>query len=162
MYRRKAIFNALLLLFLGLMDLQAQESIAATGSNASGSGGTANYTVGLVTYRTNIGSGGSEAQGVEHAFEIFVITGLEEAKGITLLYSIYPNPATDILILKIEGELQTQYVVSLFDINGIRLENKKIEGVETSFVMKNLIPGTYFLKVTNNNQEVKAFKIIKK
>lgn len=106
MSKRKVIFITWILLCLGLTGLQAQEAIAAAGGNASGNGGTANYTVGQVVYKTNIGSGGSEAQGVEYAFEIFVMTGLEEAKGITLQYSIYPNPATDVLILKIEGELQ--------------------------------------------------------
>jgi len=65
------------------------------------------------------------------------------------------------LTLKIEGEVKTQYTVSLYDLNGICVVYKKISDVETSIDMKNLVRATYFLKVTGNNKEVKTFKIIK-
>ena len=49
----------------------------------------------------------------------------------------------------------------LYDMNGKLLENKKVTGNETSIVMSNLVPATYFVKVTEGNKEVKTFKIIK-
>jgi len=45
------------------------------------------------------------AQGVQQPCEISIGTGIEEVEGITLQCSVYPNPATDILMLKIEGGL---------------------------------------------------------
>lgn len=152
----------ILLLGIGLRGLQAQETIAASGGDASGSGGTISYTVGQVFYSAGTGTGGSESQGVQQPFEISVLTGIEEGKSITLECSVYPNPVTEMLMLKIEGKLQAQYVVSLYDMNAIRLEHKKIIGTEISIDMKNRVPATYFLVVTGNNKEIKSFKIIKK
>ena len=122
------------------------------------------YTVGQVVYTTNTGTNGSVAQGVQQPFEISVVTGIEEAKGITLQCSAYPNPTTDFLTLKVDAStsLSTQSMeYQLFDINGKLLENKKVEDDETSIVMSNLVPATYFLKIIQNNKEIKTFKIIK-
>ena len=167
MRHKKAKLSAVLLLGLGLTALQAQEAIPATGGNASGSGGSVSYTVGQVVYTTNTGTSGTVTQGVQQPFEIFVVTGLEEAKAITLQCMAYPNPTSDYLILKFEGKVQTQCFASLYDITGKLLENKKIESNETSIDMSNLAPATYFLKVlqtknASSQQEVKTFKIIKK
>jgi len=161
MKQNKVKLIVILLLAIGFAGLQAQEAITTTGGNASGSGGSVSYSVGQVVYTTNTGTTGSVAQGVQQPFDITVVTGLEEAKGITLQYSVYPNPVTDVLTLRIEGEVKTQYAVSLYDVNGICVVNKKISDAETSIDMKNLVRATYFLKVTGNNKEVKTFKIIK-
>ena len=167
MRHKKLKLSAILLLGLGLTGLQAQETIPATGGNASGSGGSASYSVGQVVYTTNTGANGSVAQGVQQPFEISVvtgITGIEEAKGINLSVSAYPNPTTDFLILKVDASasLSIQSLsYQLFDMNGKRLQNKKIEGNETSIAMSNLVPATYFVKVLQGNKEVKTFKIIK-
>ena len=142
--------------------LQAQTSVNATGGNASGSGGSVSYSVGQVVYTTNTGTNGSVAQGVQQPFEISEVTGIKEAKGITLQCSAYPNPTTDFLTLKIEGNVKMQYTASLFDMNGKLLKSKIADGIETTISMKTFVPATYFLKVIQGEKEVKTFKIIKK
>ena len=162
MRHKKLKLSAVFLLGLGLTGLQAQTAVPATGGNASGSGGTVNYSVGQVVYTTNTGgSNGTVAQGVQQPFEISVVTGLDEAKGINLAVSAYPNPTTDFLNLKVENYDNTNLSYKLFDISGKLLETKKITGNETSIVMSNLVPATYFIKVTEGNKEIKTFKIIK-
>ena len=81
---------------------------------------------------------------------------------------VYPNPTTDFLILKINGnDVQTrhvlshQYIASLYDMKGKLLESKKLTSNETTITMENFVVGTYFLKVANNQKEIKTFKIIK-
>jgi len=161
---KKLKFSALLLLGLGLTGLQAQESVNATGGNASGSGGTVAYSVGQVVYTTNIGTNGSVAQGVQQPFEISVVTGLEEAKGINLTVSAYPNPTTDYLTLEVDASttLSIQSMAyQLYDMQGKLLQNEKITSNQASIVMSNLVPATYFVKVIQSNKELKTFKIIK-
>ena len=46
-------------------------------------------------------------------------------------------------------------------MQGKLLQNEKITGNETSIVMNNLVPATYFVKVIQSKKEVKTFKIIK-
>ncbi|MEI6090137.1 MAG: T9SS type A sorting domain-containing protein [bacterium] len=153
---------ALLLFSIGLTGLYAQESIPASGGNASGTGGSISYTVGQVVYKTNSGTTGSEAQGVQQPYEISVVSVLDEPKGITLKCSAYPNPVADFLKLTIENLSTVSLTYQLYDVNAKLLDNKKIEGNETRISMSNFSAGTYFLKVTNsNNLEVKSFKIIK-
>lgn len=152
---------ALLLFGLGLTVLQAQESSNATGGSASGSGGSATYSVGQVVYTTNTGTNGSVAQGVQQPFEISIATGVDEAQGISLMISAFPNPTTDYLTLKVENFQLSTLHYQLFDINGKLLRNEKLTSKHTIIAMSNLVPATYFLKVTETDKEVKTFKIIK-
>lgn len=150
------------LLFLSANAILAQESIPASGGNASGSGGSVSYTVGQVVYTTNTGTNGSVAQGVQQPYEISVVTGIEQFKNINLTCTAFPNPTTDFLTLKIEGDIHTHFIASLFDLNGKLLKTTDIENSEAIIPMGIYVPATYFLRVTNNNQEIKSFKIIKK
>lgn len=165
--RPKQILLSVLLLFgLGSTGLRAQESVNSTGGNASGSGGSASYSIGQVFYITNTGSNGSVAEGVQQPYEISVITELEVAKGINLSVSAYPNPATDYLILEVKDFELSNLHFELYDTQGKLLQSEKITGYKTSIVLSNLIPATYFVKVIVStqgiaSQEVKTFKIIK-
>lgn len=161
MRHKRLKLSAVLLLGLGLTGLQAQETIPATGGNATGSGGSASYSVGQVVYTTNTGTNGSVAQGVQQPFEISVVTGIEQTKGINLSVSAYPNPATDFLMLKVENYDNGNLSYQLFDMNSKLLQNKKVTSNQTSIVMSNLVPATYFVKVIQENKEVKTFKVIK-
>jgi hypothetical protein len=159
-YRRLRLIT-ILLLGLGLTGLQAQESVNASGGNASGSGGATSYSVGQVVYSTNTGTTGTVAQGVQQPLEISVVTGLEEAKGINLSVKAYPNPTTDYLTLEVKDFELSTLTFQLFDVQGRLLQNEKITGNPTRIVMGNLLPSTYFLKITQANKELKTFKIIK-
>ena len=125
MRHKRLKLSAVLLLGLGLTGLQAQTSVNATGSNASGSGGSVSYSVGQVVYTTNTGTNGSVAQGVQQPFEISVVTGLEEAKGINLSVTAYPNPTTDYLTLSIADFDASKLSYQLYDMNGKLLQNEK-------------------------------------
>jgi hypothetical protein len=156
--------SVLLLLGLGLTGLYAQEAIPATGGNASGSGGSASYSIGQDVYTTITGSNGSVAQGVQQPYEISVVTSIGEAIGIKPDITAYPNPATDFITLKVDASITfsiQSMSYQLSDISGKLLENKKLTSNETSIDMKNLVPSIYFLKVTSNHKEVITFKIIK-
>jgi hypothetical protein len=161
MIHKKVIVGALLLLGISLTGLHAQETVSAAGGNDSGSGGSVSYTVGQVLYTTIIGTNGSVAQGVQQPYEISVVSGLEEASGINLVCSAWPNPAFDILTLKVENQKTEKLSFQLYDINGKLLENRKITSRETSISMGNYIPAVYFLKVTSNSKEAKIFRIVK-
>ena len=139
----------------------AQQSTNASGGKASGGSGSASYSVGQVVNATIGGKNGMLTQGVQQAYEISVTTELAEAKGINLTVSAYPNPTTDYLILKVESDNKANLWYQFFDLHGKLLESKKIESNETSILTSNLLRSTYFLKVTQDNKELKTFKIIK-
>ena len=161
MRHKKLKLSAVLLLGLGLTGLQAQESVNATGGNASGNGGSASYTFGQVVYTTNTGTNGSVAQGVQQSYEISAETGIEESKGINLTMTAYPNPTSDYLTLSVDNIELSNLSYQLYDMKGKLLQNGKITDNPTSIVMNNLVPASYFVKVFQGNKEVKTFKVIK-
>ena len=155
---------SILVLTIGLVHLNlfAQVDVSASGGDASSVSGSTSYSVGQVVYTTNTGIDGSVAQGVQQPYEISVVTAIKEAKGINLSVSAYPNPTTDYLTLSIKEFDISNVSYQLLDMNGKLLQNEKITGNQPSIVMSNLVPATYFVKVTESNKEVKTFKIIKK
>lgn len=154
------------ILFLGCCllgwgtSLKAQQGTAASGGEASGTGGTVSYTVGQVDYMAISVTGyGKVDQGIQQAFEIFSV-GIDDQGGINLTSTVYPNPAVESLTLKIDGEI-TGLVYQLYDDNGKLIGSEKIEGSETTIDMSQLAVARYFLKIINNNKELKTFKVIK-
>jgi len=157
--KHKKTITTVAFLLLGLGGLHAQESRSATGGEASGTGGTTSYTVGQMFYTTQTGTNGNTiAQGVQHPYEIFVVTGIPETS-INLELSVYPNPTTNVLNLKVENV--DGLIYQLFDMQGKLLENKTVVNTNTTINVENLPSSTYFLKVTKNSQVTKTFKIIK-
>ncbi len=157
--KQKKVKLSVLLLGLGLT-AQAQQATTATGGNASGSGGTVAYSIGQIVYTTNMGTNGSVAQGVQQPYEISIVLGIDN-HSIKLELTAYPNPTTNFLTLNVgKAELSTLNF-QLYDISGKLIENRKIISNTETIGMENLPSATYFLKVTNNNNEIKTFKIIK-
>ena len=155
--KQKKIISVVFL-FLGLGVIYAQETVSATGGDATGSGGTVSYSVGQVVYTTAMGTNGSVAQGVQQPYEVSVTTGVYETS-INLEMNVYPNPTTNYLILKVEDADKFSY--QLFDMQGKVIENNIVIANSTTIKMKEFPKATYFLKITSNNQVIKTFKIIK-
>jgi len=155
----------ILLIFFGLCNLHAQEAIPAAGGEAIGSGGSVCYTVGQVVYTTSIGTNGnSVAEGVQQPYEISVVSGIPVVKDISLNVSAYPNPTSNYLTIKVDA-LTLLSIRSLkyqmFDINGKLLQSKKLTSKETSISMEKYIPASYFVKIYENQNKIKTFKIVK-
>jgi hypothetical protein len=152
------------ILLLSAVFAQAQTTATTSGGEATGSGGSVSYSVGQVVYTTNTGINGSVAQGVQQPYEISDVTGIEEATGITLLVSAYPNPTTDFLNLKVDASatLSTQVMqYQLYDMQGRLLKSEKLQGTETQIQMSNYRHATYFVRVISENKTIKEFKVIK-
>lgn len=160
--KHKQILISVAFLLLGLGGLHAQTSINATGGDASGSGGSVSYSVGQIVYTTNTGANGSVTQGVQQSYEISAVTGIDEAKGINLTVTAYPNPTSDYLTLRIVEFDISNLSYQMYDMNGKLLQNEKITGNRTSIFMSKLVPANYFVKIIQENKEIKTFKIIKK
>ncbi len=150
----------ILLLGIGLTTAHAQTAVTTLGGNASSSSGSLSYSVGQLVFNTNSGSNGSVTQGVQQPYEIFEVLGVEEIDVAISLYA-YPNPTTDFITLKVENRDKNELSYQIFDIGGRLLADKKVLGNETNIQVSQLVSATYFLKIFQNNKEVKTFKIIK-
>ncbi|MBA7539029.1 hypothetical protein ES705_31307 [subsurface metagenome] len=158
---RTTSFIIALSLGMGLTGLYAQEAITTAGSNASGNGGSASYTIGQVAFQTHLGTNGSVAEGIQQAYEISVVSAIEETEGIDLSLIAYPNPTTDYLTLEVKDIEFSNLNFQLYNMQGKLLQKEKITETETQIDMSGLVPSTYFVKVVKDNKEIKIYKIIK-
>ena len=156
--KHKKTITSITFLLLGLGGLHAQETVTTSGGDATGTGGTASYSVGQVMYTTATGTNGSIAQGVQQPYEISVTTGVNKTT-INLELSVYPNPTTDYLTLKVEDNTELNY--QIYDNHGKVIANKKVTATTSTINLESLPKATYFLNVVNNSQVLKTFKIIK-
>jgi hypothetical protein len=156
-----------ILLFLGITGLQAQESIPASGGMAYGYGGTVSYSVGQVVYTVNSEITGSVAQGVQQPYEILSESGSDQATGISLQCSVYPNPVEKVLTLQVQYYIDESVTYSLYDATSQLLKTEMVNNKKTLIIMSYLPPSTYYLVVDQKKQKnsphvTKTFKIIKK
>ena len=146
---------------VAITGMNLHEVILTTGGSATGSNGSSSYSMGQLVDIYNSGTNGSVTQGIQQAFEISVISGVENTS-ITLQCSVYPNPSTDFVRLNTDKTNLQNPSYQLYDINGKLMEMKDITKSETSIVMSRYLPSIYFLKVLSSNHIIKSFKIIKK
>jgi hypothetical protein len=142
------------------LSAKAQESAVSSGGTASGSTGKVTYSIGLTNWQTFSSNTGSVAAGVQHPYDIKVISGIG-VTGITLEMSLYPNPTPDMLNLRIKSPMTETLSMILYDLNGSVLEQKQITQSDTQLFLGKVVAGTYFLKVYTTQNEIKTFKIIK-
>jgi hypothetical protein len=157
--KQKKIKFSVLLFGLSLTIL-AQQATIPCGNNASGSGGTLSYSLGQTVYITHENSNGSVAQGVQQPYEISSVLGIDD-KSFELDLTAYPNPTSTFLTLKSSHIKNSNLDFELYEVNGKLIERRKIISNNETILIENLPSGAYILKVSNNNNEFKTFKIIK-
>ena len=158
---KKILFVLLLCVFWPVF-VAAQETLPATGGNGIGSGGSVSYTVGQIFYSTISGTNGSVVQGVQQPYEISVVTALKNTEELNLECLVYPNPTNGLTKLVFKSPDYENLIFRLYDFNGVLLQVKKVESMETDISLDNLSSSIYLLKVIKNNLEVKVFKIVKR
>jgi len=77
-----------------------------------------------------------------------VVTALDELPGLDFEISAFPNPATEIVKLKIIKESIAGMQYFLYDMNGNLVLQNRIEGAETEIPFTDLSPAEYILKVS--------------
>jgi hypothetical protein len=138
----------------------AQTNIVAAGINATGSGGTVNYTVGPIIFKKP--NGQPSTDGLQQPFEILTLSSVD-FNTTSIELSFYPNPTvTDLhLLLKNRGSDVFYFQLSSLDGKTI-VSAQKILTEDTIVNMESYPKGIYLLQVTSGNENIKTFKIIKR
>ena len=156
----KNIIILSIILIAGTITGLAQSNMVVSGSTTTGSNGTATYTLGQIEYKTYDGASGTVSQGMQQPFEISTWTGIDLAQ-IKLIAGVYPNPTFGNVILAVDKYDFTNLKYQLYDINGKIILIGKVKQNKTEIEMSSLPSASYFLKITDNKNILKTFKIIK-
>jgi carboxypeptidase T len=81
--------------------------------------------------------------------------------------SVYPNPVTDILNVKINSAITEQYVISISDMAGRKIFEEKVfssaSGIQSTIDLRKQASQLFILTVTNSKNEIVATqKLVKK
>lgn len=165
-YKKKRLLvsklNLLLFLLFSFLipNMHSQNTVVVAGGDAIGTVGKVSYSVGQIAYTYASGTNGSVNQGVQQPFEISTL-GNDNFSNITLEMSVFPNPTTNNVTLKISDLSTENLSYQLSDVAGKQISNQKITDPEIQVNMENLTSAIYFLSVSNQNKTIKTFKVIK-
>ena len=150
----------IIVLFCAIQLVNAQETISVSAVEATGSGGKVSYTIGQLVYTNPTTAAGSLNQGIQQSIE-FVTLSNPELTAVTLKAVTYPNPTTDFIILALKDANLTGVSYTMYDLLGRFVNKGTVTTFETKIGMKSVPIGVYILRVQQNNQALKTFKIIK-
>ena len=144
------------------ISLFAQSAVVPTGGTASGSGGSVSYTVGQIADQKVEGNGRYVIEGVQQPYEIQVV-GINSYPGINLSAMVYPNPTSDKVVLSIRDyEIPSSgLMLQVYDLNGKQLKTMVIKDADTEVDFSAFAAATYHLRVLNQKQLLKTFKVVK-
>ena len=84
----------------------------------------------------------------------------EEAELATI--SVYPNPTTDYINIKIEGNSSSNWDVKVLDMNGRIVRNTAFNGNAYNMNISEFATGIYTLQLVSDNGDIQNIRIIKK
>jgi len=157
----RKFYSIILLFVLSATMSFAQNAVTVSGGEANGNSGSVSYSIGQTFYSANVGSNGQVSEGVQQPYEIYDVTEVQSVISGAISLSAFPNPTSDFLTLRIDGDYIDGLSCAMFDISGKEIMQQRITSSQTSLDVQQLPPATYFVRVTKGKNEVKTFKIVK-
>ena len=157
---KKTIFT-LSILFIGITAM-SQSDIVPLGGTATGSGGSATYTIGQPAIQRIQNGNTYIIEGVQQPYEIQTV-GVDNHPGITLEAIVYPNPTRNVVHLRIRNyEIPAEGLkAQLYDNNGRLLRIIDVTDLETEIDMNAYPSATSQLRVLDGKNLLKTFKVVK-
>ena len=84
---------------------------------------------------------------------------LDIEKAMVSDIEIYPNPASEFLIIELYSESILNTDISITDLSGKTILTKKLNSLKTAVDIKHLSPGLYLLNI-QNNETINSIKVI--
>ena len=147
---------------------QQLEVVATSGDFYKKSSGSISWTLGEVAIETLSETNYILTQGFQQSK--LTVTAINDLKVPGIELSVYPNPTNSFLSIEVKTDKQRDLLLSLFDLNGRLILQKKMTGNKQTINMQNYKSGTYILKVMLEKDSsrkdtmhcVSTFRIIKK
>jgi hypothetical protein len=152
------LIPALTLVFC--LSAKSQQVLSTTGSHVQNNQGMLSWTLGEPFITTLTSDENMLTQGFHQGK--LTVTAIMEKNILPFSITAYPNPAIEILHLKIEPETSARLQYLLYSLHGQLLSESPISGSITEISFNDLKPGLYFVKILQDTREQKIFKVLKK
>lgn len=158
--RKKLLLSICGFLLACAITINAQTSINSSGGKATGSGGSASYSVGQVFNQTYSSTSGTVSEGVQQPIELMA-TGVDNIQSFLQAFAVYPNPVKQYLHLQKKQEDGINTTYRLIDLNGKILKSGKVTSNLQTIDLQGFAASVYFLEFIQPNKKPQTFKIIK-
>ena len=151
-----------LIAFFASFTIHAQQTVDASGGDATGSGGSASYSVGQIVYTTHTGSNGSISQGVQQSYEIFTLSNAALST-VNLVATTYPNPTSGVINISLAMDETSKVEINVINSLGqVVLNDVQSTDGEISLDLSNLPTGLYSVQVgVDNNVATEMISLVK-
>jgi predicted nuclease of predicted toxin-antitoxin system len=135
--------------------------IAPAGGYKDTTMGSLSWTLGEPVIVTLVATDNILTQGFQQGS--FTVSEMIVSKDLDFAITVFPNPSTDYVVLKVDNSKSKSLSYFLSNVDGKILSTDKLISSEQQISLSNCAKGTYLLSVQNENGQVlKSFKIIKK
>lgn len=142
----------------------APQSVNCGGTKMTQTNGSLSFTVGELVVLSQTDSDGNTLGGGFTAGATLTTASIQETDAAVLGVSVFPNPTSDLVNIRINYSSIEHVVVSINDLQGKVVYNGKYAGVSNVIGIStaSFAAGTYMLTLKNlNNQVLGTYKIIK-
>jgi hypothetical protein len=155
-FLKNAIFTMVLFSLLITLSVSAQEVVSTQGDSYSNASGNIDFTIGEVVINTGTDGTNDITQGFHQTNWNFL--GVEDfAPNYEAI--IFPNPTEDVLNIRTSTFENVTY--TLYDALGKLVMQNILSVEQTPIQVSQLAPGSYYLTLNNQTQNLKTFKLIK-
>jgi len=158
---KRTFIHGFFLILCTAVQVNAQKTVLTAGSNATGSNGSASYSIGQIDF-TSKGTNNQIMEGVQQAYEIITLSTTETSGSDKKDILLYPNPFKDFIFLDFTTNDYRNSEYQLFDSSGKLLKEDKIKESKSEFNFSALPSAMYIIRINQNGKNIKTFKIIKK
>ena len=155
--------NKLLLLIVIFVQIvfsvYSQEVISSAGHYDETSGAQVSWTIGEPAIETIISEGNILTQGFQQT-KMVITAVISYNENIQVF--IYPNPTDDLVNIDIFGLQFSETKVGVYTMEGKLLKQQYLITSTSVLNIHGLASGSYLLKVTDKNNPIKTFKLVKR
>jgi hypothetical protein len=138
------------------ISVSAQEVVSTQGESYSNASANINFTIGEVIINTGTDGTNDITQGFHQTNWNFL--GVEDFAP-NYEATIFPNPTQDVLNIKTSSYDNVTY--TLYDAQGKLVMQNLLSSEQTPIQVSQLASGSYSLTLSNGQQQLKTYKLIK-
>jgi hypothetical protein len=142
----------------------APQSVNSSGTKMSQANSSLSFTVGELVVLNQTDSQGNSLGGGFTAGATLTTVSIQETDAAVLDLSVFPNPTSDLVNIRINHSSIDQVVVSITDLQGKEVYLEKYAGISNTIGINTTgySSGTFILSLKDiNNQVLGIYKIIK-
>ena len=152
------IFGLGFFVFIAKSQTVSPELISSAGDNFINSNYQLNWSIGEIQIETYQNLENVLTQGFHQ--NTYVITAITDLR-VDLKMFVFPNPTSDFITLKVENSKVENLQYTITDLSGKILQNGSFANKTEQINFSSYTVGTYLITISQNNQILKSFKIIK-